>query len=68
MREILIYGLSKEATQEWQEDLLACFPDSVNTQDNINKVKQAASAQGFHSFRIATYNGEAPDFAKAVTV
>lgn len=68
MREILIYGLSKEATQEWQEDLLACFPDNVNTQDNINKVKQAASAQGFHSFRIATYNGAAPDFAKAVTV
>lgn len=23
---------------------------------------------GFHSFRIATYNGEAPDFSKAVTV
>lgn len=68
MREILIYGLSKEATQEWQEDLLACFPDSVNAQDNINKVKQVASAQGFHSFRIATYNGAAPDFFKSVTI
>ena len=32
------------------------------------KVYEAASAQGFHSFRIAGYNGEAPDFAKAVTV
>ena len=68
MREVLIYGLAKDATQEWQEDLLANFPDSVNTEDNINKVKAAASAQGFHSFRIAGYNGEAPNFAKALTV
>lgn len=68
MREVLIYGLAKDATQDWQEDLLACFPDSANTQDNINKVKAVASAQGFHSFRIAGYNGEAPNFTKALTI
>lgn len=68
MREILIYGLSKDSTQDWQEDLLACFPDGAHTQDNINKVKEAASAQGFHSFRVSGYKGEAPNFAKTLNI
>ena len=68
MKEVIVYGLAKEATQDWQEDLLACFPDSANTQANIAKVKEAASAHGFHSFRVANYNGEAPNFAKALTI
>lgn len=68
MTEILIYGLAKEATQDWQEDLLACFKDSANTQDNIRKVIEAASAQGFHSFRLANYKGEAPNFLKALNI
>jgi hypothetical protein len=68
MKEIIIYGLAKEATQDWQEDLLACFPDTVNTQSNIAKVIDAASAHGFHSFRVANYNGEIPDFGKALNI
>jgi len=68
MKEIIIYGLAKESTQDWQEDLLACFPDTVNTQSNIAKVIEAASAQGFHSFRVANYNGEMPDFGKAFNI
>jgi hypothetical protein len=68
MKEIIIYGLSKEATQDWQEDLLACFPDTVNTQSNIAKVIDAASAHGFHSFRVANYNGEMPNFIKALNI
>jgi hypothetical protein len=67
-KEILIYGLAKENTQDWQEDLLACFKDSANTQDNIRKVIEAASAQGFHNFRLDNYNGEAPSFIKALTI
>jgi hypothetical protein len=68
MKEIIIYGLAKEATQDWQEDLLACFPDTVNTQSNIAKVIEAASAQGFHSFRVANYNGEMPNFGKSLNI
>jgi hypothetical protein len=63
MREILIYGLAKNQTEDYMEDLLACFKDSANTDSNITKVIEAASAQGFHSFRVANYNGEAPNFA-----
>ena len=68
MQEIIIYGLAKGETRDYMEDLLACFPDSANTARNIENVKQAASAQGFHSFRVATYSGEAPDFAKTLNV
>ena len=66
--EILIYGLEKGETQSYKEDLLACFISGANDATNISKVKEAASAAGFHSFRVATYNGEAPNFAKAVNV
>jgi len=66
--EILIYGLEKGETKRYMEALLANFPKTDNAAANIEKVKEAASAAGFHSFRVATYNGEAPDFAKAVNV
>lgn len=66
MREILIYGLAQGETRDYMEELLACFKDSANTAANIEKVKAAASAHGFHSFRIAGYSGEAPNFAAAV--
>lgn len=66
--EILIYGLERGECREYMETLLANFPKTGNAAANIEKVKAAASAAGFHSFRIATYNGEAPNFAKAVNV
>ena len=50
------------------EDILANFASNANDAANIEKVKAAATAAGFHSFRVATYNGEAPNFAKAVNV
>lgn len=66
-KEILIYGLAPEQTEDYMEDLLACFPDSVHTDTNIKKVIEAASAQGFHDFRVTQYNGEAPDFTKVLS-
>lgn len=68
MREILIYGLAQGVTEDWREDLLACFPANDKAAANIEKVKEAASAAGFHSFRITGYNGEAPNFAAAVNL
>lgn len=67
--EILIYGLPKGETREYMEDLLACFPVSDKAASNIEKVKAAAGAQGFHSFRVTGFvPGTKPDFAKAVNV
>jgi hypothetical protein len=67
--EILIYGLPQGETRDYMEDLLACFQVTDKAQDNIEKVKAAASAQGFHSFRITGFvPGTKPNFAKAVNV
>ena len=68
MKEILIYGLEHGETRDYMEALLANFPKTGNAAANIENVKAAASATGFHSFRVATYNGEAPNFVKAVSV
>jgi hypothetical protein len=68
MKEILIYGLERGETRDYMEDLLANFVEDDKAASNIEKVKAAASAQGFHSFRIAYYNGEAPDFAAAIRI
>jgi hypothetical protein len=66
--EILIYGLKANETRDYMEDLLACFPMNGNAAANVEKVKAAATAEGFHSFRVANYDGSAPNFAKAVNV
>ena len=68
--EILIYGLERGETRDYMETLLANFPKTGNAAANIEKVKEAASAAGFHSFRVTTFidDGKTPDFAKAVNV
>lgn len=67
MTEILVYGLEKGETRDYMETLLAT---KCKTPSDIEKVKAAASASaaGFHSFRVTTYDGAAPNFAKAVNV
>jgi len=68
-KEILIYGLPKGETRDYMEDLLACFPVTDKAAQNVEAVKAAASAAGFHSFRIAGFvPGTKPNFAKAVNV
>ena len=67
--EILIYGLEQGETRAYMESLLACFPVNDKATSNIEKVKAAAAADGFHSFRIAGFvPGTVPNFAKALTV
>jgi hypothetical protein len=40
----------------------------AKTMAEIERVIKLATDAGFHSFRVATYNGEKPNFAKAVNV
>lgn len=63
--EILIYGLSKEATERYQEDLLST---QCKTEQDIKALIAKATEHGFHSFRVTTYNGEAPNFVKSLTI
>ena len=48
------------------EELLAAFPNNSLAARNVAAVQAAASRDGFHSFRVANWNGEAPNFGKAV--
>jgi len=68
MKEIIIYGLPCGENRKYMEDILANFPATDKATANIEKVKAAASAQGWHSFRIAYYNGEPPNFAAAIAI
>jgi hypothetical protein len=61
--ETLIYGLEKNETQRYMETLLST---NTKTQDDIDRVIKVATEHGFHSFRIATYNGEAPNFINTI--
>jgi hypothetical protein len=65
MREFLLYGLAKGETRDYMETLLL---SGAKTMAEIEKVIPLAIDAGFHSLRVATYNGEKPDFAKAVNV
>ena len=62
MNEYLLYGLAKGEGQQYMESLL------LNTTDekNIERVKVLASKDGYHTFRVATYNGEKPNFIGAI--
>ena len=68
MKEIVIYGLPCGESRDYMEDILANFPATDKANANIEKVKAAAAAQGWHSFRIAYYNGEPPNFAAAIAI
>ena len=65
MRELLLYGLEHGETREYMETLLL---SGAKTLAEIERVQALATDCGFHSFRVSSYNGEAPNFAKAVNV
>lgn len=65
MQETLIYALSSGDNQSWQEQLIS---SRCKTNADVQKVIAAASADGWHSFRVAYYNGEKPDFASALNI
>ena len=69
MKEILIYGLAQGEQRDYMEELLACFKADANAAANIEKVKAAASAHGFHSFRVTGFDPRtAPNFAAAINL
>jgi hypothetical protein len=63
MMEILIYGLAKGEKRDYMEELLST---NCKNDNDIEKVIKHAKGFGYHSFRIANYNGEAPDFVATI--
>jgi hypothetical protein len=61
MIETILYGIPKGATERYEEVLLL----TNATPETIKKVKALAAKDGFHSFRVAKINLDAPpDFSK----
>jgi hypothetical protein len=60
-QEILVYGIPKGETERYTEVLLST---QSKTAEDVEKIKAAASRDGFHSFRVTTYDGGPPDFTK----
>ena len=65
MKEILIYALISGDNQSWQEQLIST---QCKNDVDVQKVIASASADGWHSFRVAYFNVEAPNFAAAVNL
>jgi hypothetical protein len=65
MKELLLYGLAKNETRDYMEDLLL---SNVYSMDKVNQVIELAKKEGFHSFRVATFDGKAPDFTKCLNI
>jgi hypothetical protein len=61
--QILVYGLAAGETERYMEDLLAT--NCKNEQD-VEKVKAAAAADGWHSFRVTTWDGSPPNFTNVI--
>jgi len=61
--QTLVYGIPKGETERYTEALLA---ETCKTREDIERIIEAASQAGFHSFRVTTFDGSAPDFRKTL--
>jgi len=64
-KDILIYALRKGETRAFMEELIST---KCQNEQHVEKVKKAAAAEGYHSFRVTTYDGQAPNFLSSITV
>lgn len=61
---LLVYGLRRGERRAYMETLLA---ETCRTQADVERVKAAASADGWHTFRVAKFTpGEPVNFAATV--
>ena len=61
--QTLIYALAKGETERYTEALISSH---CRTLQDVERVKAAASADGWHSFRVVGFVLEKPDFAKTI--
>lgn len=62
-RLTLLYGLPRGETERYTERLLSA---NCKTPADLERVKAIAGTDGWHSFRVATSDGRAPDFANVL--
>lgn len=60
MKTFLVYGLARGENRDYMEELLA---STCKTEADVERVKKAAGADGWHSFRVTNFQeGERPNF------
>ena len=64
-KTFILWALPAGKADQLEERPLVSFPI---TEAQAEKVKAAASRDGWHSFRLALETGGPPDFAKAVSI
>ena len=63
---LIVWGIENGETESWAESLLA---QSCQNDADVQKVIKAATADGFHSFRVSVHHdGDMADFAGTVSV
>jgi hypothetical protein len=62
--EYILYGLPSGETRDYMESIIWVTKDSTQ----IDRVREIASGEGWHSFRIDTYTGKAPNFKRALKI
>ena len=65
MTEIIIYGLPQHETRDYCEVILST---QCQNQTDINLIIEKATQAGFHSFRVANFNWEKPNFANTIQI
>ena len=60
---LIVWGKPQGKTDGLSETLLA---ETCRNAGDVARVKSAASRDGWHSFRVVEWNGEAPDFRKTI--
>lgn len=63
--EYILWALPKGSNDRMEEKPMTSMP---LTMEQVEKVKQAAAKDGWHSFRVQTDDFSAPDFTKAVSL
>lgn len=65
MVELRVYGLPRDEERTYMESLLW---DEITSKQELEMVLSMAKAEGYHSLRVASFNGEKPDFLKTLSI
>lgn len=64
-KEILIYAIREGEARPFMEEIIST---QCKTKEDVIKVVTSAKEAGWHSFRLSTFDGSAPDFTKTIAI
>ena len=61
MIDVILYAV-KVGNEDWQEELITTA--DASDKEKLSNAKAWAESQGFDRFRVAAFDGSAPDFTR----